>query len=255
MTWVWWLPITKIVKSGASEKSFQCFSSMHFLTQLLSGLVSTLTKEIFTLSSRLPYRPRITMSKPTVLVTGCSQGGIGDALVRQFVNRGYHVFAALRNPSKAAHLRDEKDVEVVTLDVADSENISNLVAHLKTRLPEGKLDILVNNAGVGATGPLIEVDMEVAKKLYDVNVLGLLAVTQAFAPMLIAAKGKVVNISSVGGILALPWGGKSLLEKLSPEYLNIPTSLLIEKDFQRCTPRRDYSQYLHKHVQLKRTPY
>ena len=151
------------------------------------------------------------MSKPTVLITGCSQGGIGDALVRQFANRGHHVFAALRNLSKAAHFENEEDIELVTLDVTSSEAISDLVADLESRLPEKKLDILVNNAGIGATGPLIEVDMAAAKRLYDVNVLGLLAVTQAFAPMLIAAKGKVVNISSVGGILAMPWSGKSRL--------------------------------------------
>lgn len=147
------------------------------------------------------------MRKPIALITGCSQGGIGDALVREFTNRGHHVFAAVRNPNKAAHLSNAEDIEVVTLDVTSSESISGLIANLKDRLPEGKLDILVNNAGFIATGPLIEADLATAKRLYDVNVLGLLAVTQAFAPMLIAAKGKLVNISSVGGILAMPWSG------------------------------------------------
>lgn len=73
------------------------------------------------------------------------------------------------------------------LDVTSAESINALVADLKLRLPEGTLDILVNNAGIGATGPLIEVDLLTAKRIYDVNVLGLLAVTQAFVPMLIAA--------------------------------------------------------------------
>ena len=147
------------------------------------------------------------MAKPTALITGCSQGGIGDALARQFSNRGYHVFAAVRDLAKAAHLSDAQDIDVVTLDVTLSESINGLVADLNGHLPEGKLDILVNCAGFGATGPLIEADLATAKRLYDVNVLGLLAVTQALAPMLIMAKGKLVNISSVGGILAMPWGG------------------------------------------------
>ena len=154
------------------------------------------------------------MSKPTALITGCSQGGIGDALARQLAERGHHVFAAVRNPSKAAHFADAQDIEVVVLDVTSSESINSLVKDLKDRLNDGKLDILINNAGVVATGPLIEVDLAAAKQLYDVNFHGLLAMTQAFAPMLIAAKGKLVNISSVGGILALPWGGMSLQSSL-----------------------------------------
>ncbi|CAF9914552.1 MAG: hypothetical protein HETSPECPRED_002011 [Heterodermia speciosa] len=147
------------------------------------------------------------MTKPTVLITGCSQGGIGDALARQFAEHGHHVFAAVRNPSKAADFSDVKDIEVVVLDVTLSDSINSLVADLKVRLPEGKLDILVNNAGVVASGPLIEIDPATARKIYDVNVFGLLAMTQAFAPMLIAAQGKVVNLSSIGAILALPWAG------------------------------------------------
>ena len=147
------------------------------------------------------------MTKPTALITGCSQGGIGDALARQLTNRGYRVFAAVRNPTKEAHFSNAQDIDVVTLDVTSSESVDDLVDHLKGRLPEGKLDMLVNCAGFGATGPLIEADLATAKRLYDVNVLGLLAVTQAFVPMLIAAKGRLVNISSIGGLLAMPWGG------------------------------------------------
>ncbi|KAL8723135.1 MAG: hypothetical protein Q9181_007347, partial [Wetmoreana brouardii] len=147
------------------------------------------------------------MSKPTALITGCSQGGIGDALAHRLVTCGFHVLAAVRNRAKAAHFSEMESIEIVTLDVTSSDSISSLVADHKDRLPDGKLDLLVNNAGFGATGPLIEADMATTKRLFDVNVLGLLAVTQAFAPMLIAAKGKVVNISSVGGMLAMPWSG------------------------------------------------
>ena len=82
-------------------------------------------------------------------------------------------------------------------------------ADLQNRVPEGKLDVLINNAGFGATGPLLEADRAIVTQIYEVNVVGLWAVTQAFAPQLIAAKGKVVNISSVGAILPMPWGGTS----------------------------------------------
>ena len=154
------------------------------------------------------------MPKPTALITGCSHGGIGDALARQLAERGYHVFAAVRNPSKAAHFADAQDIEVVVLDVTSSDSISNLVHDLKDRLTDGKLDILINNAGVIVTGPLIEADLATARQLYDVNVHGLLAMAQAFAPMLIAAKGKLVNLSSVRGILPMPWGGMSVILSL-----------------------------------------
>ena len=142
---------------------------------------------------------------PTILITGCSEGGIGDALARQFAGRGHYVYATVRNLSKAAHLRSVENINTLALDVTSLESVNSVFKELTKRLPEGKLDILVNCAGVGATGPLIEADLATAKRLFDVNVLGLLTVTQAFAPMLIAAKGKVVNISSVGGILAMPW--------------------------------------------------
>lgn len=74
------------------------------------------------------------------------------------------------------------------------------MADLKGRLLEGKLDIRIKYAGFGATSPLIEVDLSTAKRLYDVSVLDLLAVAQAFAPMLIKAKRKMVNINSVGDL-------------------------------------------------------
>ncbi|KAL8897005.1 MAG: hypothetical protein Q9207_007433 [Kuettlingeria erythrocarpa] len=152
--------------------------------------------------------------KPTVLITGCSQGGLGDALARQFADKGYHVFAAVRSLSKAANYSNttaSNSIEVVSLDVTSSESIKALEADLQSSLPECKLDVLINNAGFGATGPLLEADLAIAKRIYEVNVLGLLAVTQAFAPRLVAAKGKVVNVSSVRAILTLPWSGTSIL--------------------------------------------
>lgn len=152
------------------------------------------------------------MPKPRALITGCSQGGIGDAMARQFFDRGYHVYAAVRDPSKASHFKDAENIEVVRLDVTSAESVNTLMAELKDRMPERKLNILVNNAGFGATGPLIEADLVNARRIYDLNVIGLLAVTQAFAPMVIAAKGKVINISSVGGLLAMPWTGQFELQ-------------------------------------------
>ena len=95
----------------------------------------------------------------------------------------------------------------MTLDVTSAESIDALASQLRHR--DGKLHILVNNAGVVATGPLIEADIKEARRLYEVNYFGVLSVTQAFVQMLVEAKGKVVNISSVGALLAVPWIGRS----------------------------------------------
>ena len=147
------------------------------------------------------------MFKPTALITGYSRGGVGDALARQLVERGYHVFATVSNPSEAARSAESQGIELVVLDVTSSDSINDLVNSLKDRL-QGKLDMLVNNAAIVAAGRLIVANPATAKRVFDVNVHGLLAMTQAFAPMLVAAKGKLVNLSSAG-VTPAPWKGMS----------------------------------------------
>ncbi|KAL8968539.1 MAG: hypothetical protein Q9183_002419 [Haloplaca sp. 2 TL-2023] len=187
------------------------------------------------------------MRPPTVLITGCSEGGLGDALAREFSKKGYHGFAALRNLNKAANYSKTPNlIHVVSLDVTSSESIGDLKADLQSRLPEGKLDVLINNAGFGATGPLLEADLTIVRQIYEVNVVGLWAVTQAFTPELMAAKGKVVNISSVGAILPMPWEGlyhsskaavtimsETLRLELAPLGVTVVTAMLgkIESNF------------------------
>lgn len=135
-------------------------------------------------------------------------------MAEEFAAHGYQVLASVRDRNKAAHFLGTTSspsfsIDVIDLDVTSTESIPQAAEDIRRRyLPDGKLDVLVNNAGLGYTGPLIESDLATARQLYDVNVIGLLAVTRAFAPMLIAAKGKLVNISSIGGLLAMPWTGK-----------------------------------------------
>lgn len=72
---------------------------------------------------------------------------------------------------------------------------------------EGKLDVLVNNAGALFFGPLLDVSIEDSKRLFDSNVWGMLAVSQAFSPLLIEAKGVMVNICSIAGAVRMAWQG------------------------------------------------
>jgi 1-acylglycerone phosphate reductase len=83
----------------------------------------------------------------SVLITGCSAGGIGDALAQSFHRRGLRVFATARNLSKVQHLKD-MGLELVELDVTDTRSRESAVEHVKASTG-GTLDILINNAGGG----------------------------------------------------------------------------------------------------------
>jgi NAD(P)-dependent dehydrogenase (short-subunit alcohol dehydrogenase family) len=150
------------------------------------------------------------MQKKTVLITGCSQGGIGASLVKAFHSRGYHVFATLRNKSKADPIFLQSDhISVVDLEITSPESIKSCTDYVAERTG-GTLDVLVNNAGMGLCGPLLDTDIDEAKKVYDLNVWGVIAMTQAFAPMLVKAKGVVCNISSVAACFTFAWAGMHL---------------------------------------------
>ncbi|MCJ1456638.1 hypothetical protein MMC28_007000 [Mycoblastus sanguinarius] len=141
----------------------------------------------------------------TALITGCSLGGIGDALAQEFHKRGVRVFATARNLAKVEHLR-AMGLDVLKLDVLSPESIQMVVADVR-KTTGGTLDFLVNNAGAGSVMPLLDADLKTAREIYDLNVFSVLAVTQAFAPSLIAAKGKVINIGSIVGRMAQAYTG------------------------------------------------
>lgn len=85
--------------------------------------------------------------RKSVLITGCSKGGIGDALAREFHRQGHRVLASARNLSKVQHLV-AMGIETILLDVTDEASISEAVQKV-TALPGGELDFLVNNSGMG----------------------------------------------------------------------------------------------------------
>jgi 1-acylglycerone phosphate reductase len=149
-----------------------------------------------------------TVQKKTVLITGCSTGGIGWAMAKNFHQRGFYVFATARDPSKATDLAELNDIEILELDVTVPKTIARCKEIVMKRTG-GSLDVLVNNAGVEFNSPLLDTDVAEAKRLYDVNVWGPLAMVQAFASMLINAKGVIYNQSSIDGALNMVWAGKS----------------------------------------------
>ena len=141
------------------------------------------------------------MSNPkrTVLITGCSDGGIGAALAIAFHEAGLHVYATSRNVSKMGQLTS-LGIETLTLDVQSESSISACVSKLSS------LDILVNNAGAQFLMPVVDVSVPEAKRLFDLNVWSHIAVTQAFLPLLLkSSQGMIVNQTSVGAVTTIPF--------------------------------------------------
>jgi NAD(P)-dependent dehydrogenase (short-subunit alcohol dehydrogenase family) len=144
------------------------------------------------------------MTTPTVLITGASTG-LGRATAKLFHARGWNVAATMRNPGAETELTQLDHMLVTKLDVQDEPSIHAAVQATLARF--GRIDALVNNAGYGAYGPLEVTPLEKIRRQFDVNVLGLLATTQAVLPHLRTQRsGTIVNVSSMGGRITFPLG-------------------------------------------------
>ncbi|KAI1378315.1 NAD(P)-binding protein [Hypoxylon crocopeplum] len=140
-------------------------------------------------------------TKRSVLITGCSDGGMGAALAIAFHNAGLHVYATARNPGKMAQL-SSLGIETVQLDIQSESSIVACVSKIPS------LDILVNNAGNQFVMPIVDVNIAEAKKLYDLNVWAHIAVTQAFLPILLKSpSATIVNQTSIGASVTIPYQG------------------------------------------------
>ena len=157
-----------------------------------------------------------TMTYHSVLITGCSKGGIGSELAFSFQKAGLKVFATARNTSKIdPTLVKLPNVEVVQLDVVSAESIASAVKAVSERL-DGCLDILVNNSGSGQLAPWTEADFDEARRVFDVNFWGVWDVTRAFMPLLLKSKGMIVNNTSVVAYAWQPYHGMPALRLIAP---------------------------------------
>lgn len=137
-------------------------------------------------------------SKKYVLITGCSPGGIGHAIATEFQRNGYHVIGTARRTEVLQELRST-GMTVVALDVCDKASIDKCKQEV-AQLTGGTLDILVNNAGVNHTIPATDIEIDDVKRTFDANVFGPMLMCQAFVPLLIPARGLIINISSVSSV-------------------------------------------------------
>jgi NAD(P)-dependent dehydrogenase (short-subunit alcohol dehydrogenase family) len=158
------------------------------------------------------------MTRSGVVVTGASTG-IGRETARRLAASGFRVFGTVRREEDAAGLRAE-GVEPVRLDVTDPASVAAARDAVLAALGEAPLAGLVNNAGVPAAGPLEFLPLEELRHVLAVNVVGVMAVTQAFLPALRRSGGRIVNMSSVSGRVAMPFVGAYAASKFALEALS-----------------------------------
>ena len=165
--------------------------------------------------------------KRSVVVTGVSTG-IGHAAVKVLAAKGFHVFGSVRKQADADRLKQDFGDAFTPLvfDVTDAAGARAAAETVRQALKGQTLAGLVNNAGIAVAGPLLHLPIEDFRQQMEVNVTGVVIATQAFAPLLGAEpgltgpKGRIVNISSVGGRNASPFMGPYSASKFALEGLS-----------------------------------
>lgn len=153
----------------------------------------------------------MTHGRGRVVVTGAASG-IGEATARHLRDLGFSVLAGVRRDEDAERLRDQGLTPII-LDVTVPEQL----AAARAELGDQPLAGLVNNAGITCTGPLEFVPIEDLRQQLEVNVIGQLAVTQVFVDALRCGRGRIVNIGSISGLLAMPIVGPYVTSKFALE--------------------------------------
>lgn len=160
--------------------------------------------------------------KKVILITGAS-AGMGKEFARELHKDGHVVYGAARRVEKMDDLKAE-GVKILSMDVTDEASMSNGVNEILKN--EGRIDVLINNAGFGSYGAIEDVSIADAKYQLDVNVFGAARLMQLVLPAMRNQHfGRIINISSIGGKMALPLGGwyhasKFALEALSDSLRN-----------------------------------
>ena len=155
-----------------------------------------------------------------MVVTGASTG-FGAAIARHLAGRrgGFRVFGTVRRAEDEAAL-ERAGVTAVRMDVTDSASIARAREQVERVLAGAPLAGLVNNAGIPAAGPLELFSLDELRRVLEVNLVGAVAVTQAFLPLLKASRGRIVNMSSIAGRSALPFLGPYAASKFGLEAIS-----------------------------------
>lgn len=157
------------------------------------------------------------MSK-VILITGCSTG-IGYDTVFALKKRGHRVIASCRKIDDLQKLT-QQGIEAVLLDVSDTQSIEAAFNQVLT-MTEGRLDVLINNAGYGQAGALEDVSRDLMRKQFETNVFGLLELSNLAIPIMRKqGQGRIINVSSILGVISMPFRGAYNASKYAVEGLS-----------------------------------
>jgi len=163
------------------------------------------------------------MNNKVVLITGASSG-IGEATAEYLMKKGFHVYGTSRKIS--GNIDENKVMDEITggfirmipMDVTDDESVNKGINYILEE--EGHIDVLVSNAGAGIAGSVEDVSMEEARVQFDVNFFGTLRVIKAILPVMRNQKsGRIVAVSSVAGVISIPYQAHYSSSKYAVEGL------------------------------------
>jgi short-subunit dehydrogenase len=162
-------------------------------------------------------------SSKSILITGAT-AGIGRFTALHLAKLGHHVIASGRKLEELKKLKIEAgslDLDIVLLDVTSATSIAAAVVEVDGMTKGKGPDVLVNNAGFGILGPTSEISESEMRRQYETNVFGLMNVTRAFLPKMMERRaGRIINVSSVGGRMTLPYFGIYNSTKYAVESLS-----------------------------------
>jgi NAD(P)-dependent dehydrogenase (short-subunit alcohol dehydrogenase family) len=163
---------------------------------------------------------QVSPTRPAVVITGASTG-IGAAAAVELAIRGFRVFAGVRKDADGEHLRSQSaEIIPLRLDVTDAAQIAAAAECVGKTIGAAGLAGLVNNAGIVVAGPMELVPLEELRRQLEVNVVGQVAVLQAFLPLLRKVRGRIVNVGSVNGRFAPPYMAPYSASKHALEAIN-----------------------------------
>ena len=164
----------------------------------------------------------VTASDPAtrelVVVTGASSG-IGRATAEHLASAGFHVLAGVRNDRDAEAVSSDH-VEAVRLDITDEKQVAALAGHIESDPQARPLRAVVNNAGIAVTAPVETIPLADWRRQFEANFFGHVGVIQALLPALLSSRGRVINVSSIGGLVAGPTYGAYSASKFALEAMS-----------------------------------